>query len=150
MFHIHCASLFLTWMNWKVSHISKWVKVFPYISSCLIGRPQRWMEPHPQIRCFYEVSAYYSLIIVGSCLLMTRSSSTENHYPDCMMEIEDVLCGTVLLWEQGFVLLPGGSEMKRRPLLFGVTQNVFRRGKQQISPPEKHKQKKKNLKTNEA
>lgn len=40
--------------------------------------------------------------------------------------------------------------MKRQPLLFGVTQNVFLRGKQQISPPEKHKQEKKTLETNEA
>lgn len=140
MFGIYRASLFLTWMNRKVSHVSKWVKVLPHISSCLIGRPQRWMEPRPQIRCFYEALAYYSLIIVGSCLLMTRSSSTENHYPDRMMEIEDVLCGTVLLWEQGFVVLPGGSEMKLWPLLFGVAQNVFLRWKQHKSVHQKKKQ----------
>lgn len=61
MFHIYSASLFLTWMNWKVSHISKWVKVSLHISSCLIGRPLRWMESRLQIRCFYEVSAYYTV-----------------------------------------------------------------------------------------
>lgn len=62
IFCIYRASLFLTWIrrNWKVSHISKWVKVSLHISSCLMGRPLRWMEPRPQIRCFYGVSAYYT------------------------------------------------------------------------------------------
>lgn len=40
----------------------------------------------------WGVSLLHSLVIVGSCLLMTQSSSTENHYPGCVMEIEDVLC----------------------------------------------------------
>lgn len=40
----------------------------------------------------WGVSLLHSLIIVGSCLLMTQSSSTENHYPGCVMEIADVLC----------------------------------------------------------
>lgn len=36
----------------------------------------------------WGVSLLHSLIIVGSCLLMTQSSSTENHYPGCRMAIE--------------------------------------------------------------
>lgn len=39
----------------------------------------------------WGVSLLHSLIIVGSCLLMTQSGSTENHYPGCMMEIVNVL-----------------------------------------------------------
>lgn len=35
----------------------------------------------------WSVIILHSLIIVGSCLLMTQSSSTENHYPGCVMEI---------------------------------------------------------------
>lgn len=40
----------------------------------------------------WGVSLLHSPIIVGSCLLMTQSSSTENHYPGCVMEIVNVLC----------------------------------------------------------
>lgn len=50
------------------------------------------MEPRPQIRCFsWGVGVLHSLIIVGSCLLMTRSSSTANHYPGCSTS-ENVPC----------------------------------------------------------
>lgn len=33
----------------------------------------------------WSVSLLHSLIIVISCLVMTQSSSTENHYPGCVM-----------------------------------------------------------------
>lgn len=33
----------------------------------------------------WSVSILHSLIIVVSCLVMTQSSSTENHYPGCVM-----------------------------------------------------------------
>lgn len=58
----------------------------------------------------WGVSLLHSLIIVGSCLLMTQSSSTDNHYPGCMMEIVNVLCegGSS---KHGFVL-KRGSEMR--------------------------------------
>ncbi len=71
----------------------------------------------------WGVSLLHSLIIVGSCLLMTQSSSTENHYPGCVMEIVNVLCegGSS---KHGFVL-KRGSEMRLRPLPSGVPQNVF-------------------------
>lgn len=71
----------------------------------------------------WGVSLLHSLIIVGSCLLMTQSSSTENHYPGCVMEIVNVLCegGSS---KHGFVL-KRGSEMRLRPLPSGVSQNMF-------------------------
>lgn len=40
----------------------------------------------------WGVSLLHSLIIVGSCFLMTQSTSTENPYPGCVMEIMNVLC----------------------------------------------------------
>lgn len=33
----------------------------------------------------WSVSLLHTLIIVVSCLVMTQSSSTENHYPGCVM-----------------------------------------------------------------
>lgn len=39
----------------------------------------------------WGVSLLHRLIIVGSRLLMTKSSSTENRYPGCEMEIVTVL-----------------------------------------------------------
>lgn len=70
----------------------------------------------------WGVSLLHSLVIVGSCLLMTQSSSTENHYPGCVMEIENVLCegGSS---KHGFIL-KRGSEMRLSPLPCGVSQNV--------------------------
>lgn len=38
----------------------------------------------------WGVGVLHSLVIVVSCPVMTRSSSTENHYPGCVMEIADV------------------------------------------------------------
>lgn len=74
-----------------MSHSSKWVKSLGALL-LLMGRPLRWMEPRPQIRCFSRgVGVLHSPIIVGSCLLMTRSSSTANHYPGCSTS-ENVPC----------------------------------------------------------
>lgn len=97
----------------------------------------------------WGVSLLHSLIIVGSCLLMTQSSSTENHYPGCVMEIVNVLCegGSS---KHGFVL-KRGSEMRLRPLPSGVSQNVFVRERRcekeektrEISPQENHEKKEK-------
>lgn len=71
----------------------------------------------------WGVSLLHSLIIVGSCLLMTQSSSTENHYPGCVMEIGNALCegGSS---KHRFVL-KSGQEMSLRPSTSGVSQNVF-------------------------
>lgn len=71
----------------------------------------------------WGVSLLHSLIIVGSCLLMTQSSSTENHYPGCVMEIENVVCegGSFKPW----FVLKRGSEMRLRTLPSGVSQDVF-------------------------
>lgn len=58
----------------------------------------------------WGVSLLHGLIIVGSCLLMTQSSSTANHYLDCVMEIVNVPCE----WgssKRRFVL-KRGSEMR--------------------------------------
>lgn len=85
MFCIYRASLFLIWirMNWKVSHISKWVKV----SAHLLVPNGKTAEMNGASSAdqvlLWGVSLLHSLIIVGSCLLMTQSSSTENHYPGC-------------------------------------------------------------------
>lgn len=70
----------------------------------------------------WGVSLLHSLIIVGSCLLMTQSSSTENHYPGCVMEIGNALCegGSS---KHRFVL-KRGLEMRLRPSPSGVSQNV--------------------------
>lgn len=94
MFCMYRASLFLIWirMNWKVSHISKWVKV----SAHLLVPNGKTAEMNGASSAdqvlLWGVSLLHSLIIVGSCLLMTQSSSTENHYPSCVMEIANVLC----------------------------------------------------------
>lgn len=70
----------------------------------------------------WGVSLLHSLIIVGSCLLMTQSGSTENHYPGCVMEIGNALCegGSS---KHRFVL-KRGREMRLRPSPSGVSQNV--------------------------
>lgn len=97
----------------------------------------------------WGVSLLHSLIIVGSCLLMTQSGSTENHYPGCVMEIGNALCegGSS---KHRFVL-KRGREMRLRPSPSGVSQNVCcetEGGKKKnktrdISPTENHEKKKK-------
>lgn len=73
------------------------------------------------------VSLLHSLIIVGSCLLMTQSSSTENHYPGCVMEIVNVLykggpCKT--LSEHRFV---PGYEKKERTTAISTPKHKYNR-----------------------
>lgn len=76
----------------------------------------------------WGISLLHSLIIVGSCLLMTQSSSAENHYPGCVMEIANVLCEGGL-YKHGFIL-KRGSKMRLGPLPCGVAQNM-RRGEKE-------------------
>lgn len=101
----------------------------------------------------WGVSLLHSLIIVGSCLLMTQSGSTENHYPGCVMEIGNALCegGSS---KHRFVL-KRGREMRLRPSPSGVSQNVCceteggkKKTKQEISRQQKTMRRKKKKKLN--
>lgn len=74
----------------------------------------------------WGVSLLHSLIIVGSCLLMTQSSSTENHYPGCVMEIVNVLCEGVSS-KHRFVLKRGSEMRLVTVILWCFTKRVYGR-----------------------